>query len=31
MAKDIEVPASVLFKDAAAKVAEQALKSAAEL
>jgi len=31
MAKEIEVPASMLFKDAAAEVAEQALKSAAEL
>jgi len=31
MAKDIEVPASVLFKDATAEVVEQALKSAAEL
>jgi len=31
MAKDIEVPALVLFKDVAAEVAEQALKSVAEL
>jgi len=31
LAKEIEVPASVLLKDAAAEVAEQALKSTAEL
>jgi len=31
MAKEIEVPTSMLFKDAAAEVAEQALKSVAEL
>jgi len=31
IAKEIEVPASMLFKDVVVEVAEQALKSVAEL